>query len=218
MSIPGTGKNEKALPDVIPVFPLSGVLLLPRGQLPLNIFEPRYLAMVEDALKSDRMIGMIQPREDSSHPPLYQTGCLGKITMFEETADGRYLITLTGISRFHVKSELELKNGYRRVAADWAPFAHDFEEIKCLGLDRKTLKEMLENYFQQQDIKCDTAAIDNAPDEKLITCLSMICPFDPSEKQALLEARCCRERAQKFMTLLKICLHEEENSCDKEYH
>ncbi|HEY8189142.1 MAG TPA: LON peptidase substrate-binding domain-containing protein, partial [Micavibrio sp.] len=126
MSAQGTGKKERTLPDAIPVFPLSGVLLLPRGNLPLNIFEPRYLAMVEDSLKVDRMIGMIQPREDAAHPALYQTGCMGKITAFEETKDGRYLITLTGISRFHIKTELEMKNGYRRIAPDWSPFTHDF--------------------------------------------------------------------------------------------
>ncbi len=218
MSAQGTGKKESALPDAIPVFPLSGVLLLPRGNLPLNIFEPRYLAMVEDSLKVDRMIGMIQPREDAAHPALYQTGCMGKITAFEETKDGRYLITLTGISRFHIKTELEMKNGYRRIAPDWSPFTHDFEEMECLELDRPALKEMLGHYFKQQGLECDTAAIDNAPDDKLITCLSMICPFDPSEKQALLEAKCCRERARKLMTLLKISVHEEENSCENGYH
>jgi Lon protease-like protein len=217
MSTRGSDISPDSLPDAIPVFPLPGVLLLPRGQLPLNIFEPRYLAMVDDALKSDRIIGMIQPRDDAAHPALYQTGCAGKITMFEETKDDRYLITLTGISRFNVRDELELRRGYRRVVPDWSPFAHDFEELKCLDIDRGVLKEMLVDYFSQQGIQCDIAAVDSAPDEKLITCLSMICPFDASEKQALLEAKCCRERARKFMTLLKMALHP-ETCCDNGYH
>lgn len=195
-----------SLPDEIPVFPLPGVLLLPRGHLPLNIFEPRYIAMVDDALKASRMIGMIQPRDDSA---LYDTGCAGRITSFNETGDGRYLITLTGISRFKIKNEIEPKNGYRRVMPDWSPFAHDFHELKCLDIDRADLKKMLHDYFQMQDLHCDMDSIDNAPDEKLITCLSMICPFDAGEKQALLEAKCCRERAQKFMALLKMALHKD---------
>ena len=193
------------LPEELPVFPLPGVLLLPRGRLPLNIFEPRYIAMVDDALKTDRMIGMIQPRDDAA---LYETGCAGKITSFDETEDGRYLITLTGISRFKIKNELPLKNGYRRFRADWSPFSDDFKETDCLDLDRDALKKMLAEYFQLQDLCCDMDAIDGASDNKLITCLSMICPFDPGEKQALLEARCCRERAQKFLALLKIAVHD----------
>lgn len=197
------------LPETLPVFPLPGVLLLPRGQLPLNIFEPRYIAMVDDALKTDRMIGMIQPRDDTA---LYETGCAGRITSFSETGDGRYLITLTGTSRFRIKNELSLKNGYRNVQADWSSFSDDFRGMDCLDLDRDTLKKMLEDYFQMQDLRCDMDAIDSASDDKLITCLSMICPFDPGEKQALLEAKCCRERAQKFMALLKMAIHD-DNCC-----
>lgn len=194
------------LPDTLPVFPLPGVLLLPRGQLPLNIFEPPYIAMVDDALKTNRLIGMIQPRTDDS---LYETGCAGKITSFSETDDGRYLITLTGLSRYKIGNEIEQQNGYRRIQPDWEPFTHDFEEIDCLDLDRAALKNMLSTYFDAQDLQCDMDSIDTAPDEKLITCLSMICPFDTGEKQALLEAKCCRERAQKFMALLKMAVHED---------
>ena len=197
-----------ALPDEIPVFPLAGVLLLPRGHLPLNIFEPRYIAMVDDALKSNRMIGMIQPRDDSA---LYDTGCAGRITSFDETGDGRYLITLTGISRFKIKKEMEMKNGYRCVKPDWAPFSHDFKELECLDIDRKALRNMLQDYFKMQDIQCDMNSIDTAPDEKLITCLCMICPFDAGEKQALLEANCCRERARKFMALLKMAVYHDDS-------
>lgn len=204
-------ESPPPLPDELPVFPLSGVLLLPRGHLPLNIFEPRYVAMVDDALKSgNRMIGMIQPRSDSS---LYETGCAGRITNLEETKDGRYLIALTGICRFRIAQELPQQNGYRRVRPDWSPFVRDSEEMSCLDLDRPALREMLSRYFAMQDIHCDMDAIDGASDEKLITCLSMVCPFDPGEKQVLLEAKCCRERAQKFMALLKMAVHADDGCC-----
>lgn len=201
-----------ALPQTIPVFPLTGVLLLPRGQLPLNIFEPRYVAMVEDALKADRLIGMIQPRDfqqgmTSDYAPLFETGCAGKITAFEETEDGRYLITLTGISRFHVAEELPLQRGYRRVRTDWADFSHDRQSSDCLGIDRQQLKDLLRSYFDIEGLSCSWDSIDGANDDKLMTALSMICPLDPGEKQALLEATCCRSRAKMFMTMLEMAIH-----------
>lgn len=203
MKVNSGGFSANTLPEIIPVFPLSGVLLLPRGQLPLNIFESRYLAMVDDALKNERIIGMIQPRDGDS---LYETGCAGRITAFSETADGRYLITLTGLCRFKVRSEIEQANGYRRAIPEWSLFAHDFDEVACLDIDRAKMKEMLRTYFGINGIKCDMDAIDSIEDEKLITCLSMICPFDAGEKQALLESRCCRERAEKFMALIKMAV------------
>src|SRR5579864_917519 len=121
-------REPRVLPDIIPIFPLTGVLLLPRGRLPLNIFEPRYLAMTRDALGGERLIGMIQPsdpQEGGMNPAVYPLGCAGRITSFSETDDGRYLITLTGVSRFRVARELPLLDGYRRVVADWTPFADD---------------------------------------------------------------------------------------------
>ncbi|HTK85056.1 MAG TPA: LON peptidase substrate-binding domain-containing protein [Patescibacteria group bacterium] len=200
-------KSVADMPGELPVFPLAGVLLLPRGYLPLNIFEPRYLNMVEDALKSDRLIGMIQPRAaDDGRGPLFDTGCAGKITDFTETADGRFEITLTGICRFRVGAEVEAGKPYRRVKPDWSRFGNDFTPGDCLDIDRAALKKMLGDYFKMHGLSCDWDAIDGAPDGRLITCLSMICPFDPGEKQALLEADCCRDRARKFMSLLEMAV------------
>lgn len=203
--------QAKTLSPEIPLFPLNGVLLLPRGELPLNIFEPRYLAMVDDALRADRMIGMIQPRQAEGETagdtaPLFGVGCAGKITSFEETGDGRYLITLTGVSRFAVEAELPLRNGYRRARVDWTAFEKDRDPAGCLDLDRVRLKKLLGSYFEQHGIACDWGHIDSAPDEKLVTCLSMICPFDPAEKQALLEAACCNTRATQFMAMLELAV------------
>lgn len=196
-------------PATVPIFPLAGVLLLPNGNLPLNIFEPRYLKMVEDAMASRRMIGMIQPRDsDGANVPVYETGCAGKITEFSETADGRYLITLTGLCRFRVAEELKVATPYRQVKADWMPFKKDIENVGCLDIDRKKLLELLKSYFVDQGLDCDWSAIESAPDGKLITCLSMICPFDAKEKQALLEAPCCETRARTFMTMLEMAIHD----------
>ncbi len=213
------------LPGVIPVFPLDGVLLLPRGNLPLNIFEPRYLAMVGDALKSDRMIGMIQPaiapvgaNADGSHA-LYAVGCAGRITSFSETNDNRYLITLTGVSRFRIRNELPQHNGYRVVEADWAPYAADLEPAAgCIGLDRARLRRLLGSYFDMQGLSCEWKAIDEAPDYKLVTCLSMICPLGPSEKQALLEATCCKARADLLMAMLELAVCGEGPDCTTSCH
>ena len=190
------------LPAEIPIFPLPGVLLLPRGQLPLNIFEPRYVAMVDTALSSGhRLIGMVQPKENGE---LYRTGCAGRIQSYNETPDGRYEIVLLGVCRFRIEEELAQVSGYRRVHASWNSFENDIEPIGCLDLDRGKLKKLLKNYFHHQGLTCSWDAVDNAPDEKLITSLAMICPFDAKEKQALLEASCCRERGKLFMTLLEM--------------
>ena len=220
MSMFAKPKNAPvALPQEIPVFPLAGVLLLPRGQLPLNIFEPRYLAMVDEALRSNRMIGVVQPRDfnlslSSDGSALFLTGCAGKITSFEETEDGRYLITLTGVSRFHLGDELPLHNGYRRARVDWSGFSEDLQFHDCLGIDRNHLKDLLRSYFNMEGLSCSWDSIDSASDDKLITALSMICPLDPGEKQALLEAACCRSRAKMFMTMLEMAVHNDKGGCD----
>ena len=205
--------NLNDLPAEIPVFQLSGVLLLPHGQLPLNIFEPRYLRMVEDALSGSRIIGIIQPRgtadHPNDHPTLFETGCAGRIVNFSETNDGRYLVTLKGLARFRVENELVPGNsGYRRVRADWAGFDRDLDPVDCLNLDRARLRGLLETYFDIHGLSCDWAAVENAPDNKLITCLSMICPLDAGEKQALLEAGCCKTRADLFMTILDMAVRQ----------
>ena len=197
----------KALPETLPVFPLAGVLLLPNGNLPLNIFEKRYLKMVEDAMAGDRLIGMIQPR-DENDAALYDVGCAGKITEFRETGDGRYLITLTGICRFRIGEELKAGTPYRQVRAVWEPYKGDLEPASCLDLDRKKLNALLQEYFSTQEMSCDWKAVEDAPEGRLMTCLAMVCPFDPKEKQALLEAPCCKSRARTFMAMLEMAVKD----------
>jgi hypothetical protein len=197
------------LPETLAVFPLAGAFLLPSGQLPLNIFEPRYVQMIEDALAGNRLIGMILPKagqEQSPAPALEKTGCAGKIIEFSETADGRYLITLAGIYRFDIAEEPSSGKPYRTVKPDWSAYAKDAKAFSCLDIDREKLKALLKDYFTQHEMACSWQAVDNAPDGKLITCLSMICPFEHREKQALLEAPCCNTRAQMFMSMLEIAV------------
>lgn len=198
------------LPELLPLFPLSSAFLLPMGHLPLNVFEPRYMRMVEDALAGNRMIGIIQPlqgTEEESAPKLHRTGCAGKIIEFSETADGRYLIKLAGLYRFNIANEIPASAPYRIARADWLPYRDDSKAFKCLNIDRERLNTLLRSYFSKQQMSCDWKAVDGAPDGKLITCLSMICPFDPGERQALLEAACCKTRADLFMRMLEIAAH-----------
>lgn len=209
------------LPTTLPVFPLTGVLLLPRGRLPLNIFEPRYLAMVEDALASrDRLIGMIQPREpgregmtraDGTIPPpapLYGTGCAGRIVGFQETEDGRYLLTLQGVCRFDVGEELATTRGYRRVVPDFARWQGDLvpeaSGATVGAFDRDRLLRALRAYFAARDITTDWNAIADTPDERLITTLAMLCPFAPQEQQALLEYPTTTERGRAMIALIEM--------------
>lgn len=213
--------TPESLPSSIPVFPLTGVLLLPRGKLPLNIFEPRYLNMVQDALASDRMIGMIQPQAAGagSAPVLYRTGCAGRITSFSETDDGRLLITLTGISRFLVAEEVATMRGYRRVIPDWSPFTADLAGgPETAALDRDRLDRALRGYFQMQGISADWDAIAKTADERLVSTLAMICPFSPSEKQALLESPGPVERANMLLTLLEMAVHDPGADSDRSRH
>jgi len=196
-----------ALPSILPIFPLAGVLLLPRGRLPLNIFEPRYLAMTRDALAGERLIGMVQPSDPSargSEPTVYPTGCAGRITSFSETDDGRFLITLTGICRFRIREELPLLEGYRRVVPEWREFAQDLDSEDEPGFDRDRLLRGLRTYFQQHQIQADWDAITAVPGERLVTSIAMICPFDPSEKQALLEAPDLDERARLLTAIVEM--------------
>ena len=208
------------LPEVLPIFPLGGVLLLPRGHLPLNIFEPRYIAMIDEALKKDRLIGMVQPKTEEEgaekEKEIFSIGCAGRITSFTETEDGRYLITLTGTSRFKVIEELPKKKGFRQVKPIWSDFHKDLQPAECLDIDRKHLQVLLEGYFEMHSLSCDWEAIEGADDEKLITCLSMVCPLEASEKQALLEADCCKERSKLFLTMLEMALYE--NKEEKSAH
>jgi hypothetical protein len=197
------------LPREIPIFPLPGALLLPRGRLPLNIFEPRYLAMTRDALAGARLIGMIQPdaMEDLRAPQVatYRTGCVGRIVQFAETPDGRYLITLAGLIRFDRGAELPLKDGYRRIVADFAPYRVDMDG-KPGKIERERLLSKLKQFLERHDIGADWKAIEMAPDEQLVNALAMMCPFGPSEKQALLEAPDVAARCDTMIALLEMAV------------
>jgi len=199
-----------ALCETLPIFPLPGVLLLPRGQLPLNIFEPRYLAMTRDALAGDRLIGMVQPSDPhqplSGSPAVYPTGCAGRITSFSETEDGRFLITLTGLCRFRIAEELPPVNGYRRVVPHWNEFAGDLRSNRDPGFDRERLIRGLRAYFDRHQIKAEWGAIGSVPGERLVTSIAMVCPFEPSEKQALLEAPDLEARARLLTAIVEMAV------------
>jgi len=197
------------LPREIAVFPLPGALLLPNGRLPLNIFEPRYLAMIEASLGNGRSVGMIQP--DHSLPPaaqgpgLYRIGCLGRIASFAETEDGRLLVTLIGVVRFTVAEELPLRDGYRSVRPDYAPFAADLARpLPPLPLDRPALLEALRAYFRTKGIEANWEAVEHMDDHGLVSTLSTVCPFDAVEKQALLEAGDPAARAAMLTAMLRM--------------
>ena len=197
------------LPGEFPVFPLSGALLLPRGKLPLRIFEPRYMAMTEDSLGLGRMFGMIQPdpnaAENESGPGLYRIGCLGRVSSFNETDEGQYVITLTGLARFAVAAEIEMRRGYRRVRGDFSSFAADLElASRPIGVEREALVTALRSYFTHRGINANWDAIKRLPDDMLVVTLAMVCPFEPAEKQALLEAPDETDRASALLTLLQM--------------
>lgn len=196
------------LPDDLPIFPLPRVIVLPRVNLPLNIFEPRYLAMIDHALKTDRLIGMIQTRDGN----IYNTGCAGKITSFQETADGRYLITLHGVCRFRVAEELPLASGgFRHIRPDWSAFAADFTTDISEDICRKTISGLLRRYFEKMQIACDQwKQISEMPCETLISTLSVICPFTADEKQALLEAGTLSSRIRLLQGLIENAIMQNE--------
>ncbi len=197
------------LPATLPIFPLASVLLLPGGRLPLNIFEPRYLAMTRDAMAGQRLIGMVQPLEPGTRaakPDVYAVGCAGRITSFNETADGRILIVLTGLSRFRTIEELAVTTLYRQVRPDWLPFAADLGDRMAEGIDRPRLLKALRTYLSLHNIPAEWQAIEQAPAEALVTSLAMICPFSPGEKQALLEAADLVECCRVMTTLMEMAL------------
>jgi hypothetical protein len=199
------------LPQEIPVFPLPRVILLPRIQLPLNIFEPRYLALTQSALAKGRLIGMIQPRPDGDGERIFRTGCAGRIASFSETEDGRYLVTLKGVCRFDVAQELPLgQGGFRQVKADWQPYSHDLEADRVNDVCRDTMMGTLRQYLDKMNMFCDKwETIRDIECEKLISTLSVVCPFETDEKQALLEARTLPERAKILQALLEIAARED---------
>ena len=205
--VAGNYRKAHDLPQVIPVFPLDGALLLPGGALPLQIFEPRYLNMVDDVMAGDRLIGMVQTRRggERARPRLARVGCAGRITSYSETGDGRYLITLTGVCRFEVGDELSTPTPYRQVRANYALFDADLRgEEPELEFERAPFLNLLRRYLDQRGLGIEWEAVNVAPGPALINSLCMLLPFDPPEKQALLEAPGFDERRAALATLLEI--------------
>jgi hypothetical protein len=201
------------LPSVIPVFPLAGALLLPRGELPLNIFEPRYLALVDTVLAGDRIIGMIQPKigpdgvDETDPPALADVGCAGRLTAFQETGDGRYLVTLTGITRFQIVEELDVDMPFRQCRVTAEPFAVDFSESQGEdAVDRQKLLTTLRDFLDANDMETDWDSINRASTETLVNALSMLSPYGPREKQALLEATDLETRAEVLIAVTEMAL------------
>ena len=197
------------LPETIPLFPLPGALLLPRARLPLHIFEPRYLQMIEDVMKTPaRLIGMIQPRPvPGGEKKLTAIGCAGRLTAFSETEDGRYMITLTGISRFRLLREVAGFTPYIRAEVGWGDFTRDLGKVEQdRAFDRESFLSLLGRYFAAQHLSTDWDALKEAEDELMINSLSMLCPFEPEDKQALLEAPTLSNRRETLVTLMEYAL------------
>lgn len=199
------------LPATLAVFPLTGALLLPRARLPLHVFEPRYLAMLEDCMKTPhRLIGMVQPRggKDDGTPPLETVGCAGRLTSFAETEDGRYMITLTGLGRFRLRDEVAGFTPYRRCNVDWAPFSRDLGPAEDdPAFDRGDFLDLLGRYFTAMELTTDWSSLREAETEMLINTLSMLLPFPPEDKQALLEAPTLSTRRETLAAVLEFALH-----------
>jgi len=211
MPINSVYKGPEDLPAVIAVFPLAGALLLPRGQMPLNIFEPRYLAMIDDALRSGlRLVGMIQPDpahpgRDPAKPQLFHIGCVGRITQLAESGDGRYLLELTGIARFRIEEEMAIGTPYRQCRVTYQPFIADFTARKGEeAVDRKALLRTLADFLKANNLKADWDGIENAPNEALVNALAMMSPYGSAEKQALLEAPDLKTRAEILIAVTEI--------------
>jgi Lon protease-like protein len=206
------------LPKVLPIFPLSGVVLMPRARLPLNIFEPRYLTMIEDVLGQGRLIGMTQPTipdvVNNPMPPIYRIGCAGRISSFTETEDGRFLLGLTGICRFTITEELTEGLPYRRARVDWRTYMTDIADPEEVDVDRNRLTKLLHNYFKMQGIAADWNAVQNTPNDTLISSLVMICPLAPNERQALLEAPNLSSRAELLMALLEMAAMPQQSEAE----
>jgi uncharacterized protein len=208
------------LPEVVPVFPLPGALLLPRGQMPLNIFEPRYLSMVDDAFRDGhRLIGMIQPdathSPDEERPVLFRVGCVGRITQLAETGDGRYILELTGVSRFRVVEEMTVLTAYRQCKVDYFPFLDDFTARKGEdAVDREALLSVLSDFLDANNLKVDWEGIESAPNEALVNALAMMSPYGPAEKQAMLEAPDLKIRAEILIAITQIDLAKKRTSGD----
>jgi len=207
------------LPMRIPIFPLPSALLLPGGQLPLNVFEPRYLAMVKHALATPtRLIGMVQPRDlagdaTAEQPPLFETGCAGRVSFFQESDDGRFVIALNGVCRFHRLDQQLDPNGFLVADVDWRPFANDLR-MDISALDRDPLMDVLRRYFDLKGFETDWTQIENSDNHQLLATLSMVCPFEVAEKQALLEADSMASRADLLIAMMEMAIHDETGGND----
>ena len=208
------------LPARIPIFPLPSALLLPGGQLPLNIFEPRYLAMVTHALSTpSRLIGMVQPLDENTktdaagNPLLFEIGCAGRLSFFQESDNGRFVIALTGLCRFNRRSQQLDPNGFLVADVDWHPFAHDLR-IDASAFDRGPLIKVMRRYFDLKGFETDWTQIENSDNDQLLATLSMVCPFEIAEKQALLEADTMAKRAELLIAMMEMALHNETGGND----
>ncbi len=201
------------MPASLPLFPLPNALLLPGSQLPLNIFEPRYLAMIEDALQTPhRMIGMVQPLNEEG--TLFDVGCAGRITYFQESGDGRYMIALSGICRFNLQAEQLTDRGYRQASIDWSRFAGDLKQADDSIDDRKKLLSVMKRYFEVMGYEADWDQIEQSGNEQILNTLAAVCPFDVAEKQALLEAQGLSKRADILIAIMEMALHNEDGGND----
>ena len=220
MPINAEYRGPSELPELIAVFPLPGALLLPRGQMPLNIFEPRYLAMIDDAFRDGhRLIGMIQPdvthSQDENRPALFRVGCAGRITQLAETGDGRYVLELTGIARFKVVEELTVQTPYRQCKVDFFAFADDFTARKGEdAVNREALLEVLTDFLKANNLKVDWEGVESAPNEALVNALAMMSPYGPAEKQAMLEAPDLKTRAEILVAVTEMDLAKKRTSGD----
>ena len=221
MPINAEYRGPGELPELIAVFPLPGALLLPRGQMPLNIFEPRYLAMIDDAFRDGhRLIGMIQPdvthsQKNEDRPALFRVGCAGRITQLAETGDGRYVLELTGIARFKVVEELTVLTPYRQCKVDFFAFADDFTARKGEdAVNREALLEVLTDFLKANNLKVDWEGVESAPNEALVNALAMMSPYGPAEKQAMLEAPDLKTRAEILVAVTEMDLAKKRTSGD----
>ena len=220
MPINATYRGPGDLPEVIPVFPLPGALLLPRGQMPLNIFEQRYLAMVDDSFRDGhRLIGMIQPdvarSASEARPKLFDVGCVGRITQLAESGDGRYILELTGVARFKVLEELTVLTAYRQCKVDYFPFVDDFTARKGEeDVNRRRLLEVLADFLKVNRLKVDWEGVESAPNEALVNALAMMSPYGPPEKQAMLEAPDLKTRAEILIAVTEMDLAKKRTSGD----
>lgn len=213
MTDTGATMGLDEFPPVLPIFPLSGALLLSNAHLPLNIFEPRYLAMVQDAMATNRLIGMVQPRDPNSRlmtPEIFHIGCAGKICEYGALPNGMLRITLEGLCRFEVIEELDVTTPYRQIKAAYGKFRHDLEPLRRNSVDRQALHETLRHFLEFEDGGDDWQTLDNLEDDSLINSLAMICPFSPVEKQALLEAENVCSRAELLISLLQMMIQQVE--------